>query len=416
MKSSVKVALLRARSTVIILAIVCVMLVTTGLLPCTAATGQSATEIPSTLFDLTLTSKNNWPQNSLGALGKGTEVNWSYSEPQKGVFNWANLDAWVNTASAHGVDFFFSNDLVPPWAAADQSSCAPTYPGSSVIGCSSMVANIQDWADFVTALATRYKGKMIYELWNEPQYAAVTPTDMATLATHAYNIIRSVDPGALILAPSGSSNYMDQYYAAGGPTGVDVVTLHCYRASPETVIGDINDMKTIMAKYSLFSKPLWDTEGSWGTFSLSTDEQTGFVARYYLLQWSMGVSRFYWYAWDNAVWGTLWDPTNGLHPAAVSYQQVYNWMVGATLSSPCTMASDSTWTCTLTRPGGYQALAVWNSASTTSYTPTIQYKQYLDLAGNTKPVNGALTIGYNPILLVSSSRPDPPTISGVTVK
>ena len=76
-------------------------------------------------------------------------------------------------------------------------------------------------------------------------------------------------------------------------------------------------------------------------------------------------------------------------------------MAGATMSSPCAMASDSTWTCTLTRPGGYQALAVWNSATTMSYAPAGQYKEYLDLAGNTNPMNGSVTIGYNPILLVN---------------
>jgi hypothetical protein len=112
----------------------------------------------------------------------------------------------------------------------------------------------------------------------------------------------------------------------------------------------------------------------------------------------------------------MWDAATGQHPDAIAYQEVYNWMVGATMSSPCTMASDSTWTCTLTRPNGYQALAVWNSTTTTSYTPASQYKQYLDLAGNTNPVNGTVTIGYNPILLLNQSRPTPPTNLTVTVK
>ena len=426
MKSPVldNIGLLRSRSILIILAIMWIILLIAWPLRCTAATGQSATEIPSTLFGMTLIDRNDWPQDSVGALGKGPGVNWSYTEPQRGIFNWANLDAWVKTAADHGVDFFFSTDLIPPWAAADQSSCGPTYPGSSVIGCTSTVANIKDCDDFVTALATRYKGKMIYELWNEPNAKSFTGTvaEMVTLTTHEYSIIRSIDPGALILAPSpaygvaGSSTYMDQYFSAGGPTGIDVVTIHSYWAKPETVIGDINNMKAVMAKYNLASKPLWDTEGSWGTFSLPPDQQVGFVARYYLLNWSMGVSRFYWYAWDNAAWGKLWDPIAGPHPAAIAYQQVYNWMVGATMSSPCTMASDSTWTCILTRPGGYQALAIWNSAMTTSYTPASQYKRYLDLAGNGNSVNGSISIGYNPVLLVGPGLPAPPINLSVTIK
>jgi hypothetical protein len=49
-----------------------------------------------------------------------------------------------------------------------------------------------------------------------------------------------------------------------------------------------------------------------------------------------------------------------------------------------------------------------------SYTAGSQYKQYLDLAGNTNPINGAVTIGYKPILLVGSAAPAP--ASNLTVK
>jgi cellulase (glycosyl hydrolase family 5) len=418
----VKAGFLRSISVVVVLAIAGIILITVEALRCTVVAAQSATQIPSTLFGMSLISGNDWPQDSVGALGKGTMVNWPYTEPQRGVFNWANLDAWVSTASSHGVDYFFSNNLIPPWAAADQSTCGPTYPGSPVTGCTSTVANIQDWDDFVTALATRYKGKMIYELWNEPnaKYYTGTVADMVTLTTHEYNIIRSIDPKALILAPSPTystaspATYLDQYFTAGGPTGVDVITFHGYWPDPEHVATTIGQVQAIMAKYNLSSKPLWDTEGAWNT-TPPTSEQGGFVARYYLIHWSAGVSRLYWYAWDNPNYGTMWDATTGLHPDAIAYQQVYNWMVGATMSSPCTMASDSTWTCTLTRPGGYQALAIWNSATTTSYTPASQYKQYLDLTGQTNPIIGSVTIGYNPILLVSSAPPAPPTNINATV-
>ena len=201
---------------------------------CGALAAPSATAIPSTFFGMTLMNSENWPTVSTGALGKGTGVNWSYTEPQRGVFNWKNLDTWVAAASQRGVSFFFSNDLVPPWAAADPSTCVPTYAGSTVMGCTSSVANTKDWDDFVTAITTRYKGKLIYELWNEPytKYFTGTVADMVTLTTHEYNVIRSIDPSAVILAPSGTSSYMDQYFSAGGPTGIDIISFHSYEAAP----------------------------------------------------------------------------------------------------------------------------------------------------------------------------------------
>jgi Cellulase (glycosyl hydrolase family 5) len=392
------------------------------------AAGQSAAVIPSTLFGMTLVNYNDWPHDSVGALGKGALVTWPYSEPQRGVYNWTNLDTWVKTAGDHQVDFFFSNALVPSWAAADQSTCAPTYPNypsMNAIGCTSTVADIKDWDDFVTALATRYKGKLIYELWNEPNSKDYTGTvaEMVTLTTHEYNIIRSIDPGAVIVSPSptygaaGASVYLDQYFSAGGPTGVDVIAWHAYWPTPEALTTNISKMKALMAKYGLSSKPLWDTEGSCNVpATLTADQEAGFVARYYLLQGSMGVSRFYWYAWDSPTFGTMWDSTNGLHPDAIAFQQVYNWMVGATMSGPCTMSSNSTWTCTLTRSGGYQAVAVWNSAGTASYTPDTTYKHYRDLAGNTTLVQGSVIVGYNPILFESQSQPAAPTNLSLTVK
>jgi len=383
--------------------------------------------IQASLFGMTHSDKASWPAVSVGALGKGTEVNWSYSEPQKGVFNWANLDAWVQSASDHGVDFFFSNDRIPPWAAADQSTCAPTFPGSKVLGCTSMVANIQDWDDFVTALVTRYKGKIrIYELWNEPNEVANfsgSVADMVTLAQHMIAKVRSLDPAALVVGPgpsqvSPSSTWLNSYFTAGGPTSIDAVTLHGYphiaNDVPESIQEFADEAKAIMAKYGLTGKPVWDTEGSWGDTSdpriiNSPDQQEAFVARNYLLHWSNGVTRFYWYAWDGGTWGVLWDPVNGAHQAAKAYQQVYNWMVGATMNPPCSMAVDSTWTCGLTRPGGYAAQAVWNSSGAKSYLAPSQYTQYRDLNGSTMPIppDHSVTIGIKPILLESKAAASP---------
>jgi hypothetical protein len=388
----------------------------TKLLISTTPKGQTSAAtpgtIPATLFGMHTIQVSDWPTVSIGSQGKGTEVVWSYVEQAKGVFDWSNLDAWVSEAQGHGVSYFFSPEGVPPWAAADPDSCAPTYPGSSVTGCTSSVANIQDWDDYVTALVTRYKGKIqIYELWNEPDAGFTgTMADLVTLTTHEYNIIRAIDPAASILSPSPCclDSLLDNWLAAGGPTGVDGISFHAYPwnmpQAPESVISYVNNIKGIAAKYGLSSKPIWDTEGSWGTASLTSAAQVAGVARLYLLLWANGVSRFYWYAWDNTAWGALWDATNGPHPAALAYQQVHNWMVGATMTTPCSANAASTWTCGFSRPGGHQAQAIWNASSTLPYTPPSSFTSYLDLAGNKHPIGrGSLMIGAQPILLVTSS-------------
>ena len=166
---------------------------------CNAQTRDTPTgKIPPSYFGMHLISTSHWPSVPVGALGKGTLVNWIYIETARGIYDWQNLDRWVELAQSRGVTMFWSNSGVPPWAVADRT-CGPSYPGSRVQKCTSMITDISEWDKFITALVTRYKGKLIYELWNEPDYNISwtgSVTDMVTLTSHMYNIIRSLDPGA----------------------------------------------------------------------------------------------------------------------------------------------------------------------------------------------------------------------------
>jgi hypothetical protein len=294
-----------------------------------------------------------------------------------------------------------------------------------------MPANIQDWDDFTTVLVTHLKtnfpGVVDYELWNEPdqgftgtdgnENSTSTAGNLASLAAHAYNIIRQLDPGATIVAPSyTSATNLDKYYAYGGPRNVDVNSIHAYpnpsNDIAETIQGFLTTpYRTVFAKYGIQDKPMWDTEGSWGWeargATTSTSAQVAFVARDYLLHWSLGFSRFYWYVWEDMPggWGFLLDnSTHTLRPAATAYQQVYDWMVGATMPSPCTYsgtdAYHAIYECTLTRPSGYRALAAWNTTGSFTLSVSDQYKHFKDLSGGTASITGGtVTIGIEPILL-----------------
>jgi len=99
-----------------------------------------------------------------------------------------------------------------------------------------------------------------------------------------------------------------------------------------------------------------------------------------------------------------------LKPAGLAFAQVENWLVGATLSRPCA-ANGTVWTCGLTKPGGYQALAVWDTAqncnnglcttSTFTFTPVSpNYIHRRDVYGTVTAMSGrTVPIGYKPILL-----------------
>jgi hypothetical protein len=418
----------------------------------TSARGQdlSATPIPSTFFGMhTMSDTHNWPTVPIGAYGKGVVVRWSYVQPScpghvMGVddcsYGWGQNDTFVSWANSHGLDIFFSNNGVPSWTGAS---------GCSGNDCTGMVSNLQDWKNFVTQLVTRYDGQhghgrmLIYECWNEPNTNAWsgTASDMVALCNAMHDIIRAHDsanhisPPTIYLAPStepgpGSlgcfvtrCSTLDALLNAGLNTDFDAATIHDYYNNPEDAIPYINSAKRVLANHGLSSKKIWMTEGSWGYpgyyGSIDTAHQIAYPVRTHLIHWSNGVSRYYWYAWENQQWGTLCSPENGCTPnaAAAAYGIAYNWLVGSTMTQACS-ASGTVWTCGLTLANGSLALAVWNTAGSSSYTPVRLYTQYKDLAGNTNSFSGALTIGIQPLLLVSttnSALPSPPTGLTATV-
>jgi hypothetical protein len=382
--------------------------------------GNLAAPIPPSYFGMHSGHSTNWPSVPFGAVGKGAVNDWVLVQTDQGVFSWDNwdsIDEWVSAVQTHGVGLFHRTARTPMWATSDPASCDFS---SQPVGCTAMVSNIKYWDSWWRALVTRYKGQIqVYDLWNEPGNTrgfTGTFAQMVTLTRHEHNIIRSIDPSALIVSPSGNPTYMDKYWAAGGVTDVDAVSFHAYPFPPTLQTGNVAEdriinlaanMKSVMAKYGLANKPLWDTEGSWGIEAAGAitdpDLQASFLARYCLIHWSLGVTRFYWYVWDNPSTGNgvggLLDNKGNPTQAAIAYGQVYQWMVGATMTQACTMASDSTWTCGFQRPGGYRALAVWNNMTSKQYNVPNGYSHYRDLSGNVHLAFSAVPIGIKPILL-----------------
>ncbi len=394
--------------------------------------GFSENPVPSKSFGMMIFDQTIWPTIPVGALGKGLATTWPFIEQTQGQYNWSVIDQYVADAQKHGVTFYWTNANFPPWAESSQSTCS-TYSGG-VVGCTAMISHIQYWDDFITALVTRYKGKIhMYELWNEPNInntfsnpdgsACVSGqcmTDMVSLTTHMYNIVRSIDPSALIASPSSTAApWLETYFKAGGPKGVDLVAIHGYpnvatNDVPEAIVGFKSVfIKETAASFGLENKPIWDTENSWGGPNGIKDPQqrAGFVARSLLLHWSVGIPVSYWYGWDTN-WGPLWSPSSGISPAGTAYKEVESWMLGTHMTTPCTQNGGTTYsavyTCTIYRSGGYLGRAVWDtrqtcngSCSTSSYTPAGNFVQYRDLSGNVVHISSgqSIQIGAKPILL-----------------
>ena len=164
----------------------------------------------------------------------------------------------------------------------------------------------------------------------------------------------------------------------------------------------VSNVKSILQPAEL-AKPLWNGEGSYSEYGFTGDYtdsgmQASFVPRYYILNWSLGVSALEWYTWEN------------LNSASVqtAYQQTYNWLYNATLSSACS-AKGTVWSCGITN-GGEQYLIMWDTGQScsSSYCTTAEqsvgssWTQYQDMTTASSPItiSGQIVpVGIKPIVL-----------------
>jgi hypothetical protein len=424
--------------------------------------------VPANLFNMHVNQPATpWPSASMaGERLWDAGVTWSLINTDKGVYDWTLLDQRLADAKTHNADLLYNLGMTPVWAQCGKStssSCTQTPgcangdvswgggPGQcywpSDLNRDGTGTN-QHWKDWVTAVANHSVNSntahiKYYEIWNEPNGEAFwrgTTAQMVRMAQDAACIIKGIGPGckntpidpkAQMVTPAptygGSqiNSWMTDYLDAGGMDISDVIAFHGYNGSDaEKIVSLVNTLRDgALTTYKLTGKPLFDTEFSWSENVVfpDPDEQAGFVARSMLLHWSAGVSRVFWYAWD--ISGTMWsqDSTNGCtipDPSGVgftcksgtAFAQVQQWMVGATLSQTCS-AVGTRWTCGFKKPGGYQALAVWDtskscnhgscSTSTFTFPPvTPNYIHYRDLSGNVTKISGkTVPVGYRPILL-----------------
>ena len=411
--------------------------------------------------------KTPWPSVPFAGmrLWDADGAGWALINTAQGVYNWTTLDQRLSEAQIHGADVLYDLARTPVWAQCGPSTASPcvqtpdcAYSGKSWGGgpgqcywpadlnADGSGAN-QHWKDWVTAIATHSVNSSTahiryYEIWNEPNdthFFRGTTAQLVRLTQDAACIIKGIgpgcstpgiDPSALIVTPAPTlgggaiDRWLAGFLGTGGSQVVDVLAFHGYNGpNPEKVFSLLATLKSgALSAYNQSGKPVFDTEFSWGENAPLSDpeEQAGFVARALLLHISAGVSRVYWYSWD--VSGTMWSPVSTAActapdlsgvgyqcQSAVAFSQLQDWTVGTTVNQACSSLG-TVWTCGLTKPGGYQALAVWDTAqscsqgfcttSTYRLPPGTRYIRYRDLSGNASPITGStVLIGYRPILL-----------------
>lgn len=412
--------------------------------------------IPMSFFGMHIDWPNTpWPSIAFGGQRFwDSDTAWAQINTASGVFDWTTTDTRINAALANHVDILFDLARTPVWAqcASDNPACGSgnatfqcgyNLNGQGGLGQCFPPADLnvdgsgtnQHFIDWVTALASRYKGSIkYYEIWNEPTVGTMwqgTNAQLVRMAQDAHCIVvgtgcnsmskyslKAIDPAAQITTPAFVSDAgttfttaMSDFINAGGGSVVDVIAYHGYvnwPAPPEQAVTDAAPLQSMLATANQQQKPLFSTEGGFGPRNTITDQdqEAAWIARYLIVQQSIGLARSYWYAWD-ASNTPFWTEQSGNQSGATTFSEVATWLVGATLSAPC-VAAGTVWQCGYTRPGGYKALAVWDTSqtcnagvcSTSNFTIPAGYSYFLDLNGvKTKTSGSTLKIGIKPLLL-----------------
>jgi hypothetical protein len=300
-----------------------------------------------------------------------------------------------------------------------------------------------------------------WEIWNEPDaqfYWNGSFAQLARLTEDANCIITgrgvihesgngtatactatAIDPTAQIIMSSGHATgklltyAQNQLYCNASPTGyqlpcpipgnavasaVDIINFHM---KPGNQTGDTCPPPTACTPESAMqmyisgihgilqpaeqAKPLWDGEASYAEAGFTgaytdVDMAASFLPRFYLIDWSLGISGIAWYDWSYM--------TTLPAPVQTSYQQTYNWLSGSSLSTPCA-ASGTVWSCTITK-SGTQYLIMWDASqscangSCTTATQTVgsQWSTYQDITIANAPVSISgriVPVGIKPVVM-----------------
>jgi hypothetical protein len=349
-----------------------------------------------------------WPTAKFGTLRLwDTGTSWTSLEPQQGVWNWQPLDIWVAAAEQHGVpDILLTLGQTPTWASTNPDDV--NYVGA---GAPAPPTDNQYWRDYITAIAQRYKGRIrYYEIWNEPNdptYYTGTVAELAELTAEAYSIIKSVDPGNIVLSPAAyAPGYLNQLLEAGIAQNVDMIAYHFYETPPEATATDIANVNLVMAANGVSAIPLWASEGASGDNTTVPESlAAAYLVRKYLVHLAFGSIRFDWYAWGKATTfcvGTEENDPQELTEAGRAFGILLNWLHGASLTGASIDAS-GTWQIGLILAGGNHGLIAWNPTTTVQFAipSTLHSASQHDIFGNATRVEGSsVTIGDSPVLLM----------------
>lgn len=211
-------------------------------------------------------------------------IDWPTAEPQKGKYDWTQVDDQVSRCRRYGIESICLIVNTPAWA-------SPT--GERVHNYGPKPEALPAWHRFCQELARRYRNDVQkYEIWNEPNgwgwHNYNNVEEYLPLLKTAYRGLHKGNPKCLVavggmddhdVSPDDETGWRGAYfmrklYAAGGKKYFDAVADHPYSSDLEgNFRTKVTALRQVMVENGDADKPIWFTEFGWHTGGTSPDDQ-----------------------------------------------------------------------------------------------------------------------------------------------
>lgn len=246
--------------------------------------------------------RQEFPWEDIEIHGKGDFEDRRH-EPHRSA--WEKYDQLVAAAEAAGVELIVRLSNPPGWTRAQGE-------GENNVDTFAPPDNVQDFADYVSAVVSRYKGRIkYYQLWNEPNIYPewgsypIDPEGYVELLKAGAEAARAADPNVVLIAgalastinlqpadpPPGNSLsdllFLQRMYDAGAAPYFDIMAMQGYglysgptdnRMHPRVInISRHKFVRDLMVKNGDAHKPIWIAEMNWNAAPEDVDPRYGRV-------------------------------------------------------------------------------------------------------------------------------------------
>lgn len=225
--------------------------------------------------------RQQFPWEDIEIAGRGDFSDLRHVEITGEISAWEKYDQIVALTEQYGLQIEARLDAPPAWAR--------TAPDAGTMGPPD---EMDDYINFVTAVAERYKGRIrVYQIWNEPNIypewgeRAVNPEAYTEMLCRAYAALKAVDPTIRVMSAALSPTlelsqrdlnefiFLQRMYDAGAGECFDIMAAQGYgffsgptdqRMRPTTVTFARHlYVRDIMVANGDADKAVWISEAAW---------------------------------------------------------------------------------------------------------------------------------------------------------